>query len=410
MLARRVTGALLAGLLFLFMPVAALAAEVSGEDEVSDGFFTMVDEAGRELLTTAHFLFGGDQFIDERNRLYKVVSVDGRTAKAKYMGTVRLTGAAPIEYLKSVFGWARALPAITGSNQAKIAIYHTHSDEAYIPSDGAPNIPRRGGIFKVGASFKRALEKNGFTAIQNTTPHDPHDDRAYDRSRRTAVTLMKKEMPAAIFDVHRDAIPSRAEYERKVAGKVVNRVMLVVGRENPRQAQNLAFAKKIKAEADRVHPGLIRGIFMGLGDYNQDLSNRAMLLEVGTHVTRREDAEEGIALLADALPRVLGVRTAAPARRPGPGPADVESRAARSTTVFLIIALVVGVLVYLVISTGGWREASRKVRNMFGREFANFLGSLRSPARKRRRGRREPPEREPPPDSSGECGGPESTL
>ena len=39
------------------------------------------------------------------------------------------------------------------------------------------------------------------------TPHDPHDAMAYDRSRRTAAELLKKN-PIALLDIHRDAVPA----------------------------------------------------------------------------------------------------------------------------------------------------------------------------------------------------------
>ena len=80
--------------------------------------------------------------------------------------------------------------------------------------------------------------------------------------------------------------------------------MIVIGRSNPNMQTNLAYAKRIKAEADKLHPGLMRGIFMGQGDYNQDLYPTSLLFEVGTENSTLDEAEKSIRCLADAIIRV----------------------------------------------------------------------------------------------------------
>ena len=58
------------------------------------------------------------------------------------------------------------------------------------------------------------LEEKGVNVIHDTTLHTPHDAGAYDRSRRTAVQILKQR-PAALFDVHRDAGPSEPYLTRE---------------------------------------------------------------------------------------------------------------------------------------------------------------------------------------------------
>lgn len=53
---------------------------------------------------------------------------------------------------------------------------------------------------------------------------------------------------------------------------------------------------------DEKCPGLSAGIFMGRGNYNQDLSPRSILVEVGTHTNSKEDAQRGIEMFAQVLP------------------------------------------------------------------------------------------------------------
>ena len=70
---------------------------------------------------------------------------------------------------------------------------------------------------------------------------------------------------------------------------------------------NLAFAKNIKAYFDKVSPGLIKGIFMAKGNYNQDLGPRTILIEVGTYTNSRIAAQRGVGEFAEGVSRVVGI-------------------------------------------------------------------------------------------------------
>ncbi|MHB8917367.1 MAG: stage II sporulation protein P, partial [Desulfocucumaceae bacterium] len=59
-----------------------------------------------------------------------------------------------------------ALPAASaGWTSRPVAIYHTHSDESYLPSDGRISIPFRGGIIEVGCNYKNSLTQEGAKAV-----------------------------------------------------------------------------------------------------------------------------------------------------------------------------------------------------------------------------------------------------
>ncbi len=73
---------------------------------------------------------------------------------------------------------------------------------------------------------------------------------------------MLKEEPAALFDVHRDAVPAE-QYEGEVDGEEVAQVMIVVGQQNQNQAENEEFAEMLKQAADEENPDLVKGIFYG---------------------------------------------------------------------------------------------------------------------------------------------------
>ena len=95
------------------------------------------------------------------------------------------------------------------------------------------------------------------------------------------------------------------QYETEVNGEDISKVRLFVGRTNQNAAENKAFAQQIKAEADREYPGLIKDIFIGKGNYNQDLSPNSLLLEFGTHEIDKEKAQEATGYIAEVLDNVL---------------------------------------------------------------------------------------------------------
>lgn len=349
--------------------VGTFCGAVSAEDEISEGWYTLRDERGLPILQTGLRVGVGDRFIAEDNQMYEVVKVIGRTADTRLVERVQLVEESglfsqAVQYLKERIG---SVPV--QGQQKVIGIYHTHSDESFVPSDGTSSIRGRGGIFDVGRSFADALRRNGFAPVQDTTSHDPHDARSYDRSRGTARQLLQRR-PVALFDVHRDTAPPEA-YEATVKGRRVARVMIVVGRENPSIQANLSFAKRIKALADSNEPGLVRGIFIGEGKFNQDMFPRALLLEVGSHLVPKEDAERGVSTLASVLPGVLGATA-----RPGPGPTGRagESRGGWAAVGWVLLTLILVGGAYVLWSTRSVRESGAKLAQILRTEFRDVIG------------------------------------
>ena len=290
-------------------PQAAADAEAYGTFE---GVYALYDEDGKYLTSIYARLFVGDEYISADNRLYRVVSVDdeNRTAVARYMGQEDMEGLLD-EAVQTAAQDARRL----------IAIYSTHSDESYIPTDGTESKEKDAGIYDVGEALKAALEERGVEVELDTTTHLPHDAAAYGRSRTTAMRLAKQR-PAALLDIHRDGIPDPDEYVQEIEGEDATKVRLLVGRSNPNADANRKFAKQLKAAADEMYPDLIKDIYIGKGDYNQELMPRAILLEFGTHTIKKERALASTEFMADVLTRVLFGSTAK-----AEGAADAEAGA-----------------------------------------------------------------------------------
>lgn len=303
-----------------------------GEAERTDGgCFALVDEGGRVIHRTALMVHVGDEYITPSNQRFKVTRVKGDTAYCRFIGMEKMPNVTASSKRVTMAGPLN--PGVTAQGKTKVAIYHTHNDESYNPTDGTESKRGRGGIVDVGDILQKKLQSMGIDAVHDTSSHEPHDPNAYYRSRRTATRLLKQG-PNLLIDVHRDAVPPQV-YRTTVKGTEVTKVKLVVARQNTNMSSNLEFAKRLKAHMDQTVPGLSGGIFMGKGNYNQDLSPRAILVEVGSNTNSKGEAEKGIAMFAQTLAPVLGVETT-PAKKPFPG-AKPGQKADWTTILWVIV-------------------------------------------------------------------------
>ncbi|MGI6678852.1 MAG: stage II sporulation protein P [Dehalobacterium sp.] len=346
---------------------------ISYETEAEEGkYFQLLDKNQQVITSTALPVHVGDEFWAADNKHYRVTKVDKYTATCEYLDTEK------IAWLEE---WNDIPVASDISIQTKnnpnnvVGVYHTHASESYVPTDGTESNPGAGGILKVGDVFANKLEKGGLRAYHDKTSHDPQDAGAYQRSRRTAVRLLKNR-PAVMFDVHRDAVPADV-YQNEINGQQITKIKLVVGRQNQNKQANLEFAKTMKAAMDDMHPGLFEGIFLAKGNYNQDLGPRMMLIEVGSHENSREDAERGVALFAETVPKVLGVyqsKGEQPQGKQTAAPGRTGERSGSWTAIWWILGIiVVGGGLFLIISTGSVGGGVKKLKEFTGSEFKDVF-------------------------------------
>ncbi len=315
------------------------------------------------------------------NRRYRIVRTDGTRAVAQLVGEEDLgalltpedetaiarflrdapPGAGPSFRARTwrniIRGTGRPVPGavapVAAPTNRSVGIYHTHSDESYEPSQGTASVEGKGGVFAVGAGLASRLQEKGITPIHDMSVYLPHDGRAYERSRRGAAA-MAASRPLAILDVHRDSGPAQ-EYLREIGGRLASQVTIVIGRQNPQTAANSSFAERLKAAADRMYPGLVRGILYTSGKFNQDVYPRNILVEVGTEKVTQEQAQRGASLLADAVPVAAGMA--------GPAVGAGREAAGALRAVWWILGLG-GLLggAYLWLSSGSWEEARQRLQ------------------------------------------------
>ena len=332
--------------LFLLLPPAARAEE-------EGAVYQIVDQNGATVTYYAGLPEAGDEYIARDNSHYVIVSVD----EAAQTAVAECRGAYPMPDVSWLHAESQAVSA--GAERA-VAIYCTHSDESYVPTDGESSITPRGGIYDVAASLKQALEEQGITVYFDDTTHLPHDNGAYRRSRSTAERLLEKDVDA-IFDVHRDGIEDPGQYNTTIDGEDACMVRLLVGRSNQNAAANKAFAAEIKAVADELYPELVRDIYIGKGTYNQDLSPRSVLLEFGTHTVSKERAEAATGYMAQTIQKTLygGVSGAA-----GSASGSGKTKKGVWTGIAWIVGIAaVGAFAFALLSTGGLKPAWAKLKD-----------------------------------------------
>lgn len=321
---------------------AVSAAEVVNDAEgADDRAYVLTDENGARLTSRMGQIFAGDEYISGGDLLYVVTEVDD----AAGIAVARLAGEEPPEA-------EEAFSALAKEARRHIAMYSTHSDESYIPGDGDSSLLKNAGIYDVGDALKERLEELGVEVTYSHETFFPHDAGAYRRSRAVAASLLKSN-PDALIDIHRDGV-SADEYETTVDGEDTSKVRLFVGRTNANAAENRAFAKKLKRIADEKYPGLVKDIFIGKGNYNQDLYPEAILLEFGTHEIEKDKAVDSTKYMANVLYDAL--------YDDDPKSAKNDAKGAAKGVGWLIGAAVLAAAVFAAVSTGSFRGAGTRMK------------------------------------------------
>lgn len=360
-------------------------AETEGEA------WTLVTPEGTVITRIGTEVSVGDEYISGDNTLYRVTEVDTekREAIVQKVGEERAISQAFFELRK------------TAVSTKRIGLYCTHSDESYEDGDGTSSIETGwAGIHDVAATLKSWLEDKDIEVLFDTGSYLPHDAGAYRRSRTAMVDLVKQG-PAAIFDVHRDGIPDPEEYRSEVNGTPVTMVRLLVGRSNPNSAENRQFAVQLKSVADEVYPGLIKDIFIGKGNYNQELMPDSVLLEFGTHVSDKEEVLASTEYMADVINMTVfggpaGYSKKAQAQEEGsasssaatPAPGTISpsvtqqsarTQSEESSGTWTAIAWIVGVavvalLAFMVVANGGFAGLGDRMRRFSSEVSGGLFG------------------------------------
>lgn len=255
-----------------------------------------VYDSNGKIISETNYVEVGDKIIDKNLNEYEVTYVDHymQYAKCEFNGT----------YIKpKVVKHSKGLKFSNRNIKKSVGLYMTHNDESYVPSDGVSSIYGEGGIHDVAEELCACFEELGYTVFLDHTLHLPHDSNAYSRSSSTAKSLLAKS-PDALFDIHRDGV-SRSVYVKKVDGIERCKVRIVVGQKNPNKEANLQFAMYLVSVAEEICPWLFLDIYYAKGHYNQELTSKGLLFEMGTYLAEKELVLETTKELAQVVDKTL---------------------------------------------------------------------------------------------------------
>ncbi|MDO4486520.1 MAG: stage II sporulation protein P [Bacillota bacterium] len=182
------------------------------------------------------------------------------------------------------------------TDEPLVIIYHTHASESYMPykESNYHREAEKGTVRDVGNVIEKELKKEGINVIHDKTVHDrPSYNESYSKSLAT-VQKLRKQYPSAVYiiDLHRDAATASAKEGKYVdiKGKRTAKFSMVVGQANENYVELYDFAEKIRDKAENMYEGFGGAIIERNYNYNEYLSNKCVLLEVGNNKNTIEEA------------------------------------------------------------------------------------------------------------------------
>lgn len=174
----------------------------------------------------------------------------------------------------------------------RVYIYNSHQKEEY-SNKGLEAFNINPNVLMASYFLKEKLNKIGIpTVAEGSNIIDfmnangwGHNE-SYKASRFYIIDALNKyENLDLLIDLHRDSI-SKDKSTITINGKKYAKTLFVVGANNTTYSKNLELANSIHKLIEKRYPGLSRGVMKKEGTnnnsiYNQDLSSKMILLEVG---------------------------------------------------------------------------------------------------------------------------------
>lgn len=204
----------------------------------------------------------------------------------------------------------------TKKENPTIYIYNTHQTEEYKPTSYLeysvnPNVLMASYILEEQLSKKGhvvLVEEESVSKLRTTLGLN------YAGSYKVTRSMMenaKKNNPTLKYyiDLHRDSL-TRDKTTLTVDGKSYAKILFIVGLENSNYQENLDFTNRISDLLNQKVKGLSKGIYKKEGPlvngvYNQDFSNRVILIELGGNENTIDEVYRSLIVLGEVLDEVI---------------------------------------------------------------------------------------------------------
>ena len=194
-----------------------------------------------------------------------------------------------------------------------IYIYNTHQTEEYRSLNTnayniTPTVLHASLIFQNKLSnvgISSIVEENNIKEILNINGWSYNS--SYKASKLLAIDALEKNKSIKyVIDLHRDSIPENIA-KVNINGKDYAKVMIVLGTGHDGYERNLEMANRINNYLKEFDERITRGINVkqNSGIYNQDLSNNAVLIEVGGPYNDIASVSNSLEVLANIYKRIV---------------------------------------------------------------------------------------------------------
>lgn len=209
-------------------------------------------------------------------------------------------------------------PNLTTGDRKVVYVYFTHNRESFLPylqgvTDPDSAMHSQINVTKIGDQLKKSLEERGIgTFIDKTDVYAnigkkglTYDD-SYKESRTVAQQAMASDRNLQyLFDIHRDA-QRKKDTTITINGQGYAKLAFIIGGSNPNYEKNQKLAKDLHNLLEKKYKGISRGIILKKStaydtEYNQGLSDHAILIEFGGVDNTFEELNRSANALADVF-------------------------------------------------------------------------------------------------------------
>lgn len=273
------------------------------------------------LIVSFHFLSKSNIVIDDRSLVEVLLNPNEVSFKSIVGKKIKNLFSEPVmlldnNYFKNVSTTTNDNSNVKKVEEPIIYIYNSHQGEEYAHSTFAEFSVQPTVMF-ADYALEDVFNKNNYqTMVEEASIKEILNINgwryAYSyMASRILLENAKNSTPSLKYfiDVHRDSL-ERERTTVTIGDKVYAKTIFLIGLENETYEENLAFTEEINSLMNTKYPNLSKGIYKkggaGVnGVYNQDFSNRTILIEIGGYENTPSEVLNSVLAFADCFMEVI---------------------------------------------------------------------------------------------------------
>lgn len=185
------------------------------------------------------------------------------------------------------------------SGKKRVYIYDTHQSEEYLGGKTVLDAAKLLGEQLQEAGIEVLVETNSFADYMKENGYDYNDSYLVSANFLNDVLVNYGPFDLMI-DFHRDAVPRESSYAT-IDGKDYARMMFVVGGLSGHSEQTTEICQTLFDKIEQVKPGIMKSTMTREAYYNQQISDRVILVEVGSNNSTYEEVQNSVEVLGEGI-------------------------------------------------------------------------------------------------------------